>query len=214
MIQFGCPKCRQVMQVDVRLADQVVACPGCKTAIRAPAAAPVATATPAVPQPLPEAANLGPLVRELHADQDKRPFYGMILGGAATGLLFLLLALYQLAQGDLGIFCILFAFLLVPAAVAAYGVYGLKFAGQLHASIHRDGFVCVTPRETIVLAWTDVAHIRHETHQSFRLGAEVTELDRFEIRCKDGREVVLSESMPFSSELGRLVQQHANIRPK
>lgn len=40
MIRFGCPKCQQVLQIDGRYAGQVVACPTCKTAIRAPAAAP------------------------------------------------------------------------------------------------------------------------------------------------------------------------------
>jgi hypothetical protein len=237
MIRFGCPKCQQVMQVDDRYAGQVVACPACKTAIRAPAAAPPPSppvaapqppSTPSVSIPLPpalaamlqpmappaEASRLGPAVRELRADQNLAPYYATVLGGVGFAVLVLLIALYQLAAGDLGIFCVLFAFLLVPLAVAAFGANRIWYYSRCRAYVYRDGFACVTPREAIVLAWNEVENVRHELHEAYRLGAKVGEAHSYTFGCRGGRQVVLGEMMPFSAELGRMVEEHTAKRMK
>lgn len=229
MIRFGCPKCRQVMQVDDRFAGQVVACPGCKTTIRAPTpvlppppAAPAAPAPALMPpalaarlQPMAppaEASRLGPAVRELRADQNLTPYYVTVLGGLGFAVLVLLAAVAALVAGELGIFCILFSFLLVPLAVAAYGANRIAYYSRCRAYVYRDGFACLTPRETIVLAWNEVENVRHELHELHRLGAKVQEAHRYEFRCRDGRQVVLHETMPFSAELGQLVEEHTARR--
>jgi hypothetical protein len=162
--------------------------------------------------PPPEASRLGPAVRELRADQNLAPYYATVLGGVGFAVLVLLISLYPLAVGELGIFCILFTFLLIPLAVAAYGANRIWYYSRCRAYVYRDGFACVTPRETIVLAWNEVENVRHELHEAYRLGAKVGEAHRYEFGCRGGRQVVLGEMMPFSGELGRMVEEHSARR--